>query len=162
MATAGNNLSAYKSSDLPNGAHFKVGIVVSEWNQTYTKGMLDGALEVLQEAGVPAESIQVHWVPGSFELPLASQWLVERDRIDGVVAIGCVIRGETAHFDHVCSATAQGIVDVNLKTGKPVMFCVLTDDNEAQSAARSGGEHGNKGVEAAVGLLKMLALRAQL
>ena len=162
MATAGNNLSAYKSSDLHNGAHFKVGIVVSEWNQTYTKGMLDGALEVLHEAGVPAESIQVHWVPGSFELPLASQWLVERDRIDGVVAIGCVIRGETAHFDHVCSATAQGIADVNLKTGKPVMFCVLTDDNEAQSAARSGGEHGNKGVEAAVGLLKMLALRAQL
>ncbi len=162
MATAGNNLSAYKSSDLPNGAHFKVGIVVSEWNQTYTKGMLDGALEVLQEAGVPTGSIQVHWVPGSFELPLASQWLVEQDRIDGVVAIGCVIRGETAHFDHVCSATAQGIADVNLKTGKPVMFCVLTDDNEAQSAARSGGEHGNKGVEAAVGLLKMLALRAQL
>jgi 6,7-dimethyl-8-ribityllumazine synthase len=75
---------------------------------------------------------------------LASQWLVERDRIDGVVAIGCVIRGETAHFDHVCSATAQGIADVNLKTGKPVMFCVLTDDNEAQSAARSVGSTATK------------------
>ena len=162
MATAGNNLSAYKSSDLPNGAHFKVGIVVSEWNQTFTTGMLDGALEVLQKAGVPSEAIHVHWVPGSFELPLASQWLSERDSIDGVVAIGCVIRGETAHFDHVCAATARGIAEVNLKTGKPVMFCVLTDDNEGQSAARSGGEHGNKGVEAAVGLLKMLALRAQL
>jgi 6,7-dimethyl-8-ribityllumazine synthase len=160
MATAGNHLSSYKSVDLPNGAHFKVGIVVSEWNSTYTGGMLRGAQEVLAEAGVPDSAVTIHWVPGSFELPLGAQWLAERDDIDGVICIGSVIRGETAHFDYVCSAAAQGILRVNQDTGKPVMFCVLTDDNAAQAEARSGGVHGNKGIEAAVGLLKMLALRA--
>ena len=91
-----------------------------------------------------------------------AQWLAERDDIDGVICIGSVIRGETAHFDYVCSAAAQGILRVNQDTGKPVMFCVLTDDTHEQAAARSGGEHGNKGVEAAVGLLNMLALRQTL
>ena len=162
MATAGNNLSSYESEDLPNGAHFKVGIVVSEWNQTYTGGMLDGARHILAEAGVPEASIAVHWVPGSYELPLGAQWLAERNDIDGVICIGSVIRGETAHFDYVCSAAAHGILRVNQDTGKPVMFCVLTDDTAEQAAARSGGKHGNKGVEAAVGLLKMLALHSSL
>jgi 6,7-dimethyl-8-ribityllumazine synthase len=162
MATAGNNLSSYKSEDLPNGAHFKVGIVVSEWNSTYTGGMLRGAQEVLAEAGVPEQAVHVHWVPGSYELPLGAQWLAERDDIDGIICIGSVIRGETAHFDYVCSAAAQGILRVNQDTGKPVMFCVLTDDTAEQAEARSGGVHGNKGIEAAVGLLKMLALRSSL
>jgi 6,7-dimethyl-8-ribityllumazine synthase len=162
MATAGNNLSSYKSEDLPNGAHFKVGIVVSEWNSTYTGGMLRGAQEVLTEAGVPEHAVHVHWVPGSYELPLGAQWLAEREDIDGVICIGSVIRGETAHFDYVCSAAAQGIMRVNQDTGKPVMFCVLTDDTAEQAEARSGGVHGNKGIEAAVGLLKMLALRSSL
>jgi 6,7-dimethyl-8-ribityllumazine synthase len=162
MATAGNNLSSYKSEDLPNGAHFKVGIVVSEWNSTYTGGMLRGAQEVLTEAGVPEHAVHVHWVPGSYELPLGAQWLAEREDIDGVICIGSVIRGETAHFDYVCSAAAQGIMRVNQDTGKPVMFCVLTDDTAEQAEARSGGVHGNKGIEAAVGLLKMLALRTSL
>ena len=162
MATAGNNLSSYRSEDLPNGAHFKVGIVVSEWNSTYTGGMLRGAQEVLAEAGVPDHAVHVHWVPGSYELPLGAQWLAERDDIDGVICIGSVIRGETAHFDYVCSAAAQGILRVNQDTGKPVMFCVLTDDTAEQAEARSGGVHGNKGIEAAVGLLKMLALRTSL
>ena len=162
MATAGNNLSSYKSEDLPNGAHFKVGIVVSEWNSTYTGGMLRGAQEVLAEAGVPEQAVHVHWVPGSYELPLGAQWLAKRDDIDGIICIGSVIRGETAHFDYVCSAAAQGILRVNQDTGKPVMFCVLTDDTAEQAEARSGGVHGNKGIEAAVGLLKMLALRSSL
>ena len=162
MATAGNNLSSYKSEDLPNGAHFKVGIVVSEWNSAYTEGMLQGAQDVLIEAGVPEHGVRVHWVPGSYELPLGAQWLAERDDIDGVICIGSVIRGETAHFDYVCSAASQGILRVNQDTGKPVMFCVLTDDTAEQAEARSGGVHGNKGTEAAVGLLKMLALRSSL
>ncbi len=162
MATAGKNLSSFKSEDLPNGAHFHVGIVVSEWNSEFTGGMLRGAQEVLLQAGVPEASIRVHWVPGSFELPLGAQWLAERNDIDGVICIGSVIRGETAHFDYVCSAAAQGILRVNQDTGKPVMFCVLTDDTPQQAEARSGGVHGNKGVEAAVGLLKMLTLRSSL
>ena len=162
MATVGNNLSSYNPSDLPNGARFKVGIVVSEWNKEYTHGMLDGALEVLKEAGVI--HVTTKWVPGSFELVLGSQMLLEAENldIDGVIAIGSVIRGETAHFDYVCSAVAQGIKDVNIKTGKPVAFCVLTDNSAEQAKDRSGGKHGNKGTEAAVVILKMLALRSEL
>jgi len=160
MATAGNNLSSYDPKDLPNGAHFSVGIVVSEWNSEYTNGMLKGALKVLKDCGVIEESIKIEQVPGSFELPLASQMLLEH--VDGVIAIGSVIRGETSHFDYVCEAVSQGIKDVNLKTGKPVAFCVLTDNNAEQAAARSGGEHGNKGIEAAVVVMKMIALRAKL
>lgn len=162
MATKGNHLSAYKAENLPNGAHYNVGIVVSEWNKVYTEAMLGGARKVLLTAGVPDSNIVTHWVPGSFELPLGAQWLAERDDIDGVICVGSVIRGETAHFDYVCSAAAQGILRVNQDTGKPVMFCVLTDDTAEQASARSGGEHGNKGIEAAVGLLKMLDLRSSL
>jgi 6,7-dimethyl-8-ribityllumazine synthase len=160
MATAGNNLSSFDPKDLPNGARFNVGIIVSEWNSVYTNGMLNGALEVLRGCGVPETSIRIIHVPGSFELPLASQMLLEH--VDGVIAIGSVIRGETAHFDYVCEAVSQGIKDVNLKTGKPVAFCVLTDNNTEQAAARSGGEHGNKGIEAAVVVMKMIALRTDL
>jgi 6,7-dimethyl-8-ribityllumazine synthase len=160
MATAGNNLSSYDPKDLPNGAHFSVGIVVSEWNSEYTNGMLKGALKVLKDCGVIDKSINIVHVPGSFEIPLASQMLLEH--VDGVIAIGSVIRGETSHFDYVCEAVSQGIKDVNLKTGKPVAFCVLTDNNAEQAAARSGGEHGNKGIEAAVVVMKMIALRAKL
>jgi len=164
MATVGKNLSSYDSNELPNGARFKVGIVVSEWNKEFTEAMMRGAVEVLLQAGVPENSITVKWVPGTYELPLGAQMMLKSKKLDldGVIAIGSVIRGETAHFDYVCSAAAQGIKDVNLKTGKPVSFCVLTDDNEEQTRARSGGEHGNKGTDAAVVVLKMLALGSEL
>ena len=160
MATAGNHLGFYAPKDLPNGAHLQVGIVVSEWNSIYTHGMLEGAKEVLIACGVPEDSILTQSVPGTFELPLASQMLLEK--VDGVIAIGSVIRGETAHFDYVCEAAALGIKDVNLKTGKPVAFCVLTDNNAEQAQARSGVHLGNKGIEAAVVVLKMIALRSEL
>ncbi|PCJ80513.1 MAG: 6,7-dimethyl-8-ribityllumazine synthase [Bacteroidetes bacterium] len=160
MATAGKDLSAYNPKDLPDGAHFIVGIAVSEWNSKYTNGMLKGALDVLINCGVLESNIKVVYVPGSFELPLASQMLL--DHSDGVIAIGSVIRGETSHFDYVCEAVSQGIKDVNLKTGKPVAFCVLTDNSAKQAEARSGGEHGNKGTEAAVVVMKMLALKSEL
>ena len=159
MATAGKGLSDYDLESLPNGAHCKVGIAVSEWNRPITEGMLEGAMEVLQASGVSHDSVIVNWVPGSFELPLAAQWMTANPEIDGVICIGSVIRGETAHFDYVCEATAHGIMRVNLDSNKPVMFCVLTDNNIEQAEARSGGKYGNKGVEAAVGLLKMLANR---
>jgi 6,7-dimethyl-8-ribityllumazine synthase len=160
MATAGNNFSIFDPNDLPNGAHFKVGIAVSEWNSLYTHGMLEGAKKVLLACGVPEVSITTVYVPGTYELPLASQMLLES--VDGVIAIGSVIRGETSHFDYVCETAASGIKDVNLKTGKPVAFCVLTDNNAKQAEARSGGHLGNKGIEAAVVILKMLALRSEL
>ena len=163
MATAGKNLSVYDKSNLPNGAHFRVGIVVSKWNAEITHALRDGALEVLFAAGVPPENCIVHEVPGAFELPLATKWMLDSSpSVDAVIAIGSVIRGETAHFDYVCQGATQGIQEVNLKYNKPVMFCVLTDDTIKQSKARSGGKLGNKGVEAAVGALKMLGLTEKL
>ena len=160
MATAGKNLSQFDSAQLPNGARFRVGIVVSEWNSEITHALRDGVIEVLRAAGVPEEGVVVHDVPGAFELPLGAQWLLNAPQpCDAVIAVGAVIRGETAHFDYVCQAASQGVLRVGLDSGKPAIFCVLTDDTIEQSRARSGGVHGNKGVEAAVACLKMLALK---
>jgi len=163
MATAGKNLSLYDAAKLPNGAHYRVGIVVSAWNAEITHALRDGAIEVLEAAGVKADNFPVHEVPGAFELPLGAQWLMEADQpCDAVIAIGAVIRGETAHFDYVCNAASEGILRVGLDTGNPTIFCVLTDDTIEQSRARSGGQHGNKGVEAAVACLQMLDLKSTL
>ncbi|PKR81582.1 6,7-dimethyl-8-ribityllumazine synthase [Brumimicrobium salinarum] len=159
MATINKNLSHYDKNSIPNGADFKVGIVVSEWNDNITLNLLKGAKEALIENGVKEDNIHVHFAPGSFELSLGSQWLLEKDEIDGVVAIGSVIQGETKHFDFVCDATAQGIKDVGLKYNKPAIFCVLTDNTMQQAIDRSGGKHGNKGIEAAIACLKMIQLK---
>jgi len=160
MATAGKNLSQFDAAQLPNGARFRVGIVVSEWNSEITHALRDGAIEVLRAAGVPEDAVVVYDVPGAFELPLGAQWLLHAPQpCDAVIAVGAVIRGETAHFDYVCQAVSQGVLRVGLDSGKPAIFCVLTDDTIEQSRARSGGAHGNKGVEAAVACLKMLALK---
>jgi len=162
MATTGKNLSHYDRATLPNGAHFRVGIVVSEWNEAITIGLRDGAVRVLNDAGVTLANTPILYVPGAFELPLASKWMLEgANPCDAVIAIGAVIRGETAHFDYVCQGVTQGLMQLGLASGKPAVFCVLTDDNIEQSRARSGGEHGNKGIEAAVACLKMLALKTQ-
>jgi 6,7-dimethyl-8-ribityllumazine synthase len=160
MATAGKNLSQFDAAQLPNGARFRVGIVVSEWNSEITHALRDGAIDVLRAAGVPEDAVVVYDVPGAFELPLGAQWLLNAPQpCDAVIAVGAVIRGETAHFDFVCQAASQGVLHVGLDSGKPAIFCVLTDDTIEQSRARSGGVHGNKGVEAAVACLKMLALK---
>ena len=161
MATAGKDLSAFELGNLPNSAHFKVGIVVSRWNDDITYALRDGALQVLEAAGVA--SIRTVEVPGAFELPLGAASLLKADpELDGVICIGNVIRGETAHFDYVCEGAAQGIQRVALDTLKPVMFCLLTDENKAQSIARSGGIHGNKGIECAIACLEMIALQQSL
>jgi 6,7-dimethyl-8-ribityllumazine synthase len=159
VATSLKNLSAYDKHTIPNGADFQIGIVVSEWNDHITDQLLKGALETFLENGVSEENIIVHRVPGAFELPLVAQWLFESTDVQGVIAIGVVIQGETRHFDFVCDGTTQGIVDVSLKYNKPVSFCLLTDNTEQQSIDRAGGKHGNKGVECAVTLLKMIGLR---
>jgi 6,7-dimethyl-8-ribityllumazine synthase len=162
VATVNKNLSHYDKDSIPNGADFKIGIVVSEWNENITFNLLKGAKEALLENGVKEENIHVHYAPGSFELPLASQWLLEKEDIDGVVAIGSVIQGETKHFDFVCNATAQGVKDVGLKYNKPAIFCVLTDNNLQQATDRSGGKHGNKGIEAAIACIKMVHLKKSI
>ena len=162
MATTGKNLSNYDRAQLPNGAHYRVGIVVSEWNGEITNALKDGAVEVLRDAGVSEVNCIVRPVPGAFELPLAAKWLLDGpNACDAIIAIGAVIRGQTAHFDFVCQGVTQGLMQLGLESGKPAIFCVLTDDNIDQSRARSGGEHGNKGIEAAVACLQMLALKNQ-
>ncbi len=158
MATSLKNLSDYDKNTIPNGADFSIGIVVSEWNDHITSKLLAGAYTTLIESGVKEENIQLKRVPGAFELPLAAQWLAQTN-VDGIIAIGVVIQGETRHFDFVCSGTTNGIMEVNLKYDKPVAFCLLTDNTEQQSIDRAGGKHGNKGVEAAVTVLKMIDLK---
>ena len=162
MATALRNLSDYIQEEVPNGAGFKIGIVVSEWNDSITLNLLEGARTALKDNGVHDEDILVHFVPGAFELPLGAQFMCEYTDIDGAIAIGVVIQGETRHFDFVCDGATQGIKDVNLKFNTPVAFCLLTDNTLQQSIDRSGGIHGNKGVECAIACLKMVAMKKSL
>lgn len=161
MATSLKNLSEYDIQSISNGADFSIGIVVSEWNGHITEKLMNGAVETLKACGVLESNIFISRVPGAFELPLGCQWMTSKENIDAVIAIGVVIQGETRHFDFVCSGTTQGIVDVTLKYNKPIGFCLLTDNTEQQSIDRAGGKHGNKGVEAAVTVLKMLQLKNQ-
>ena len=160
MATV--NLSDYKPLQINDAGSFRIGIVVSEWNDFVTYNLRDGALETLKMEGVKEENIQIFKVPGAFELNYASMQLCKERKFDAVIAIGCVIRGETPHFDYVCSAVAQGIKDCNVLTDVPTIFCVLTDDTKEQSIARSGGNLGNKGIEAAVTALQMIDFKRKI
>lgn len=160
MATV--NLSDYKPLQINDAGSFRIGIVVSEWNDFVTANLRDGAVEVLKKEGVKAENINIFKVPGAFELNYASMQLCKERKFDAVIAIGCVIRGETPHFDYVCSAVAQGIKDCNILTDVPTIFCLLTDDTKEQSIARSGGSLGNKGIEAAVTALQMIDFKKNL
>ena len=158
MATENTNLSNYNKATLPDAKNFRFGIVVSEWNSQITEGLLKGALDALLDCGVDALNIKTIYVPGSFELIFGAKKMQEQ-HVDVVIAIGSVIKGETQHFDFVCSATAHGIKDLNVNSDIPVIFCVLTDNTLQQAIDRSGGIHGNKGIEAAVAAIKMAALR---
>ncbi len=158
MATANKNLSTYNKETIPNANKFRFGIVVSEWNPKITEGLYNGAMEALLDCGASAKSI-VRWnVPGSFELAFGCKKMIQKGGFDAIIAIGSVIQGETKHFDFVCAATAQGIMDLNVQTEVPVVFCVLTDNTLQQAIDRSGGKHGNKGTEAAIAAIKMAAL----
>lgn len=159
MATVNKNLSDQDFESLPDCTQFCIGIAVSEWNSEITSALLEGAVAALEKAGVPEQNILIKHTPGSFELPLAAQFMLKAYSVDAVVCLGSVIKGETDHFDFVCQTTAEGIKDVSLNLNKPVIFGVLTDNNMEQAKARSGGEHGNKGTEAAVAALKMVALQ---
>jgi 6,7-dimethyl-8-ribityllumazine synthase len=158
MATENKNLSVYDKSNIPNAKNLRFGIVVSEWNGEITEALFQGAEAALLDCGALQENI-IRWnVPGSFELTYGCKKMIHTQTVDAIVAIGSVIRGETSHFDFVCSATAQGIMDLNIKYDVPVVFCVLTDDNIQQSRDRSGGKHGNKGTEAAIVAIHMAVL----
>ena len=154
MATANKNLSVYDRATIPNAKDFRFGIVVSEWNQQITEGLFKGAYDALMDCGAQKDKI-IRWnVPGSFELTYGSKEMINSQKVDAVIAIGSV----TKHFDFVCSATAQGIKDLNILYDTPVIFCVLTDNTMQQAKDRSGGKHGNKGTEAAIAAIKMAAL----
>ncbi len=140
--------------------HKKVGIVVAEWNSEITGALYEGAYSALLAAGIKKKNIHRRTVPGSFELPLAARWLTEQTGIDAVIALGCVIQGDTPHFDYICQAVAQGIMQVNLQSGKPVAFGVLTTLTRKQAEERAGGKLGNKGEEAAVTVIQMLEVKS--
>lgn len=159
MASAEKNLSDFEGGDIPNGAGMRIAIVVSEWNAAITGALFDGAVKTLVNNHVKKDDIIISKVPGSYELTLAAQFLCEDKSIDAVIALGCVIQGETKHFDFICDAVAHGITNVGLKYNKPVIFGVLTTNNLLQAQERAGGSHGNKGDEAAFTALKMVALK---
>lgn len=159
MATAEHHLSSYDPTSVPSGAGRRFALVVSEWNREITDALRRGARETLLKHGVVEADIVETWVPGSFELALGAQLLLEKGGLDGVVCLGSVVRGETPHFDFVCQGATQGIMAVGLKFGLPVIFGLLTDDTMQQALDRSGGKHGNKGVDCAVAVLKMVALK---
>ncbi len=155
MATI--NLSQFNLKPSKKYSSYNISICVAEWNNDITDGLLEGALQTLNELGLPKSSVNIHYVPGAFELPTAAQMVIEANSsIDSVICLGCVIQGQTKHFDFVCEGVTQGIKDVSLKYNKPVIFGVLTDNNKQQSLDRSGGKLGNKGVEAAVTAIKMI------
>lgn len=154
MSSVHQNLS--EIINLPDGSGKKIGIVVSKWNDTITNALLEGAVETLISANVKMEDIVINEVPGTYELPYGAQRIIRSIKPDAVICLGCVIQGETRHFDFICDATANGIMRVSLDSGLPVIFGVLTTDNMQQAIDRSGGVHGNKGVEAAATALQLL------
>ncbi|NDV68669.1 6,7-dimethyl-8-ribityllumazine synthase [Dysgonomonas sp. 25] len=156
MATAYHNLSSYDPAKVPDGSEMKIGIVVSEWNDKITNALLDGAYKTLVKHGVKEENIVVDFVPGSFELIFGAKHLVENKGLDAVIAFGCVVRGDTPHFDYVCSGVTQGIADMNIRYDVPFIFGLLTTDTMQQAEDRAGGKHGNKGDECAIAAIKMI------
>ena len=158
MATANHNLSDYDLDAVPNGSSFKIHLVVSQWNDSITSALCNGAIETLKRHGVKDSNVKIWRVPGSFELIYGAK-KAQSYNPDAVIAIGSVIKGETQHFDFVCQAVSQGIKDLNLVSDVPVIFCVLTDNILKEAEERSGGKHGNKGTEAAVTALQMSKLR---
>ncbi len=156
MASSSKNLSTYSGKNLSVLKDKKIGVVVSEWNDEITESLYSGAYETLINLGAEASNIIKKYVPGSYELTLGAQWLAKSDDIDAVICLGCVIQGDTPHFDYICQAVANGITNVGLKYDKPVIFGVLTTLNKQQALDRAGGKHGNKGDEAAVTAVKML------
>ncbi len=145
-----------------DGAGLRVCVVTARWNSFVTKKLLEGALSTLRECGLAEGDITSAWVPGAFEVGVAAKWAAESGRFDAVICLGCVIRGETAHFDYVAGGAAEGIARVSLDTGVPVIFGVLTVENVEQATARTGGKEGHKGEESARTAIEMANLRRLL
>jgi 6,7-dimethyl-8-ribityllumazine synthase len=162
MASNLKNLSSYDMEKIPSAAGMSFGIVVSEWNERITGSLYKGACSTLLKHGAKKSNIRTVHVPGSFELPSGAQYLLECTDVDAVICLGCVIQGETRHFEFICNAVASGISNVSIAYNSPVIFGVLTTNNLQQAKDRSGGKHGNKGDEAAISAIKMVALQKKI
>ena len=162
MATNLKNLSDYDSKTIPDAEDMKFGIVVSEWNTEITESLFNGAYNTLLKNGAKEKNIIKKYVPGSFELTLGAQLLTEHTDVDAVICLGCIIQGETRHFDFICEGVANGITQLNIKYSKPIIFGVLTTNDQQQAIDRAGGKYGNKGDEAAIAAIKMIALKNSL
>jgi len=156
MASSNKNLSSFSNKNIIDISSRNIGIVVSEWNSEVTEALYAGAVETLVQNGAKIENLIRKSVPGSYELTLGAQWMAKEEEIDAVICLGCVIQGETPHFNYICQAVANGITNVGLKYDKPVIFGVLTTLNLQQALDRAGGKHGNKGDEAAATAIKMM------
>src|ERR1700761_3186806 len=162
MATQLKNLSDFSNTEIPSAVTYRFGIIVAEWNAEITHALYQGAYQSLVNNGALPENIFTYTVPGSFELTSGADILLKNSKLDAVICLGCVIQGETRHFDFICDAVANGISKVAIKYSKPVIFGVLTTNNQQQAIDRSGGKYGNKGDEAAVTAIKMANLAETL
>lgn len=161
MASSLKNLSVFESA-VPSAEELQIAIVVSEWNAPITEGLLKGAIQELRKAGCPDENIIVKRVPGAFELTLGCQFICEHTDVDAVVALGCIIKGETPHFDFIAMGVTNGINAVAMEYNTPIAFGVLTTETLEQAKDRCGGKHGNKGNEAAAAAIKMAILKEDI
>ncbi|MBK8969363.1 MAG: 6,7-dimethyl-8-ribityllumazine synthase [Saprospiraceae bacterium] len=159
MASSSKNLSEYNESNIPAADNMNFGIVVAEWNAEITHALYDGCYDTLLKHGAKPENIHTIQVPGSFELPAGARILNGQKKLDAVICLGCVIKGETNHNEYINQAVASGLTNLSIATGKPFIFGVLTPNNEQQALDRAGGKYGNKGVEAAVTAIRMAALK---
>lgn len=159
MASALKNLSQYDESTMPSAEEMSFGIVVSEWNQHITHALYEASYDTLIKHGAKAENIFVEQVPGTFELPVGAKILASSEKMDAVICLGCVIKGETSHNEYINQAVATALANMSMASGKPFIFGVLTPNDEQQALDRAGGKHGNKGVEAATTAIRMAALK---
>ncbi|MDR1407088.1 MAG: 6,7-dimethyl-8-ribityllumazine synthase [Tannerella sp.] len=156
MATAYQNLSSYDFNSVPDASAMRIGIMVSEWNGDVTEKLLEGACNTLEKHGVKPGNIYVERVPGSFELNFGARMMAEHLQIDAVIVLGCIVKGDTPHFDYVCEAVTQGLTELNLRYNIPFIFGILTTNNLKQAEERCGGIYGNKGDETAIAAIKMI------
>jgi 6,7-dimethyl-8-ribityllumazine synthase len=162
MSSLNKNLSDFDIFDIPSAEKMRFGIVVAEWNSEITHELYKGAKQTLLDCGCKEENIFRHNVPGTFELPAGALFSVEYHTLDAVICLGCVIQGETRHFEFICSSVSQGILNLTLQYKKPFIFGVLTTNTIEQAKERAGGKYGNKGIEAAVTAIKMVDLQKSM
>ncbi len=161
MATKHHNLSTF-DAPLPSAAEMRFGIVVAEWNREVTEALLEGAVRTLRSAGCPDMNIQIKYVPGTFELTLGAQFFAEYTDVDAVIVLGCVVQGDTRHFDFICQGVTQGVTQLQIHWNMPIAFGVLTVNDMQQALDRSGGRLGNKGDEAAAAAIQMVKLQIDM